>query len=106
MAGNKIPLLSHLKASLTRALLLISEVAEATAEALTEMQGNLDDKMDESVYNPAGTKEQVAFQSQLQEIQDLLYTGELSVLLLDSDGNALTTSAGEMLAANWKYQRE
>lgn len=42
MNGNKIPLLLHLEAGLARVLQLISDVATATANALTEMQETVD----------------------------------------------------------------
>lgn len=106
MAGSKIPLLSHLRAGLIKTLQLVSETTNATAEALLEMQENLDSKLDISVYDPAGTGEQVAFQSQFEELREFLFIGELSTILLDSEGNTLLTSAGEALAVNWKYKRE
>lgn len=104
MGSNKIPLLSHLKAGLARALQLISEVASATADALTEMQETVDGKMDVSVYDPAGGKRQVAFQDQLPDVETM-FTGSVVLLLTDSDGNVLITDSGDALLADWKYQR-
>lgn len=105
MNGNKIPLLSHLKAGLARALQLISEITSATADALTEMQETVDGKMDVSVYDPAGEGKQVAFQDQLTEIQETISTGKAYAYLMDSDGNVLTTSDGLALIVDWTYQR-
>lgn len=105
MDNKHIPLLSHLKTSLARVFQLISEVTNATADALLEMSDEVNGKMDVSVYDPAGGGRQVAFKDELPAYYEPAFTGNVELWLTDSDGNVLVADSGEGITANWKYQR-